>query len=112
MRDRVCRLTKRENFRTANCTNQPGSPEYRVRNRYRKQVNQTQIIKGILQIVRSLRKNTAVFNHARDTWASAHVIAGAALNILHHIHPLDALAENDKTIIAPRTGMGGDEELS
>jgi len=61
--------------------------------------------------VGSLRKDSATINHARDAWASAHVIAGVTLNPFHDIHPLDTLAENDITSIAPCTGIGGDEEL-
>jgi len=34
-----------------------------------------------------------------------------ALNPFHDIHPLDTLAENDVTSIAPCTGIGSDEEL-
>ena len=59
----------------------------------------------------SLRQDSATIDHTRDAWASADVIAGIALNPLHDIHPLDALAKNDVTSIAPRTGIGGDEKL-
>jgi len=59
----------------------------------------------------SLRKDSAAFNHARNTWASTDVVAVVALNLFHDIHPLDALAENDIPSIAPRTRVGGDKEL-
>jgi len=59
----------------------------------------------------SLRQDSATIDHTRDAWASADVIAGIALNPSHDIHPLDALAKNDVTPIAPCTGIGGDEKL-
>lgn len=60
----------------------------------------------------SLWKDSATIDHARNTWASEDVVTGVALNPPHDIHPLDTLAENNVTSIAPRTGVGGDEELS
>jgi len=61
--------------------------------------------------VGSLRKNSATINHARNTWASADVVAGVGLNSTYDVHPLDTLAEDDITSIAPCAGVGGDEEL-
>jgi len=58
-----------------------------------------------------LREDTATLNHARHAWTSADVVAGVALNPFYDIHPLDTFAENDITSIAPRAGIGGDEEL-
>ena len=57
------------------------------------------------------RKDPTTINHARNTWASADIVAGVALDPFHDVHPLDTLAENHITSIAPRTGIGGDEEL-
>lgn len=59
----------------------------------------------------SFRKDSATINHARNAWASTDVVAGVALNPFYDIHPLDTLAENDITSVAPCTGVGGDEEL-
>jgi hypothetical protein len=61
--------------------------------------------------MRSLRKDSAIFNQAGDAWASADVIAGVTLNLPYDVHPLDTLAENDVSSVAPCTGVGGDEEL-
>ena len=59
----------------------------------------------------SLGKDSATFNHARNAWTSADVVAGIGLNLPHNVHPLDTLAKNDVTPIAPRTRMGSDEKL-
>jgi len=61
--------------------------------------------------MRSLRQDSATIDHARDAWASTDVIAGITLNPFHDIHPLDTLAKNDVTPIAPCAGVCGDEEL-
>lgn len=59
----------------------------------------------------SFRKDPASFDHARDAWASADVVAGVALNPFYDFHPLDTLAENYVPSIAPCTGVCGYEEL-
>jgi hypothetical protein len=61
--------------------------------------------------VGSLRKDPTTIDHTRNAGASADVVAGIALNPLHDVHPLDTLAKDDVTTIAPRTGIGSDEEL-
>jgi len=59
----------------------------------------------------SLWQDSATIDHARDAWASADVIAGIALNPFHDLHPLDTLAKDDVTPIAPSAGIGSDEKL-
>ena len=58
-----------------------------------------------------LRKDSTTFDHAGNTWASAHVITGVTLNLPDDVHPLDTFAKNDVPLIAPCTGVGGNEEL-
>lgn len=59
----------------------------------------------------SLGEDSATFDYAGNAWTPAYIVTSVALDLFYDVHPLDTLAENDVTSVAPCTGMGGDEEL-